>query len=81
MQMDFVAIKMGDVNGNARPSSLLTATDRTTEKAFEITTEDKALKAGESYTVSFKTEQLSSIQGYQFTLGYDNLKVEKLKSG
>ena len=81
MEMDFVAIKMGDVNGNAQPSSLIASTDRTTEKVFDITTEEKALKAGETYTVSFQTDQLASIQGYQFTLGYDDLKVEKLKSG
>lgn len=81
MEMDFVAIKMGDVNGNAKPSSLVTTTNRTTDKAFEITTEDKALKAGEVYKIAFNTDQLTTIQGYQFTLGYDDLKVEQLKSG
>jgi len=35
-QIDFVAIKIGDVNGNARPNSLIAAEDRTTANTFEI---------------------------------------------
>jgi len=81
MQIDFVAVKVGDVNGNARTNSLAQAEDRTTASIFEITTEDKVLKAGQAYTVPFSTIQLADIQGYQFTLGYDNLKLEKLNSG
>ncbi|MEM1119957.1 MAG: hypothetical protein AAGJ18_05875, partial [Bacteroidota bacterium] len=81
MVADFVAIKVGDVNGNARPNSLLAAEDRTTESTFEITTEDKPVKAGQTYELTFQTEQLAQIQGYQFTLAYDNLKLDKLHSG
>ena len=81
MAMDFVAVKIGDVNGNARTNSLVQAEDRNTKEIFEIQTEDKTLKIGETYSLIFSTTQLSKIQGYQFTLGYDNLKVSKLKSG
>jgi len=81
MEIDFVAIKMGDVNGNARPNSLIQAEDRTTAKTFEITTTDRVVKAGETYTIDYTTTQLSEIQGYQFTLSYEDLKVEQLKSG
>ena len=81
MDMDFVAVKVGDVNGNASTNSLAQAEDRTTTTTFEITTEDQELKAGQTYTVEFNTTQLNSIQGYQFTLGYDDLKLEKLNSG
>jgi len=81
MQVDFVAVKVGDVNGNARPNNLLQAEDRTATNTFEITTEDKVLKAGETYSLAFRTKQLANIQGYQFTLGYEDLKLEKLNSG
>ena len=80
-EIDFVAIKIGDVNGNARPSSLAVAEDRTTPKFFEIEVEDRALKAGETYTVEFSTKQLAEIQGYQFTMAYDELSINQLKSG
>jgi len=81
MEIDFVAVKIGDVNGNARTNSLVQAEDRTTASTFEITTTDKVLKAGETYDLAFSTEQLDQIQGYQFTLGYEDLKLEKLNSG
>jgi len=81
MQLDFVGIKMGDVNGNARPNSLVQAESRNTAKVFEILTEDVSLKAGETYELAFATRELSSIQGYQFTLAYEDLKLEKLHSG
>jgi len=87
MEMDFVAVKVGDVNGNARTNSLAQAEDRTTTSTFEITTEDKKLKAGETYSLAFSTEQLNTIQGYQFTLGYsgvagvENFGLHKMDDG
>jgi len=81
MEMDFVAIKMGDVNGNARTNSLMAAENRTTAKTFEIHTEDIALEAGATYNLVFATSQIGEIQGYQFTLAYNNLRLEKLQSG
>ncbi|MFK7982173.1 MAG: hypothetical protein AB8G86_19490 [Saprospiraceae bacterium] len=78
---DFVAIKIGDVNGNAKANSLMQGEDRTTDNTFEINVANKLLKRGETYTLDFTTKQLATIQGYQFTLGYDALKVEKLQSG
>ena len=81
MEMNFVAVKVGDVNGNARTNSLVQAEERTTASTFEITTEDEVLKAGETYRFAFTTKQLNQIQGYQFTLQYENLSVEKLNSG
>jgi len=81
MEMDFVAVKIGDVNGNARANSLLVAEDRTTTNVFEITTEDQTLKAGTTYSLTFNTKQLAEIEGYQFTLGYKALTVAKLRTG
>ena len=48
---------------------------------FSKYTTDQALKAGQTYTVEFNTTQLAKIQGYQFTLRYEDLKLEKLNSG
>ena len=81
MLADFVAIKIGDVNGNAVANSLVQADDRTTAKIFEISTIDKELKAGETYMFTFSTKQIKEIQGYQFTLAYNDLQIEKLTSG
>ena len=80
MVIDFVAIKMGDVNGNASTNGLSVIESRSTE-VFEIQTEDRVLKAGETYELAFTTEQLAQIAGYQFTMRFDKLKLEKLHSG
>lgn len=81
MQMDFTAIKIGDVNGNAKTSSLVDSEDRTTKATFTIETEDRNLVAGQTYTVDFSTQALTTIEGYQFTLGTGNLQFEQLING
>ena len=81
MQMDFMAVKIGDVNGNARANNVVQSEGRNTSKSFEITTEDRDLKARNTYSVTFSTSQLSNIQGYQFTLGFENMTFKKLING
>jgi len=74
---DFVAIKIGDINGTAMQH----ATVRTSPNIFNITLQDKILKAGEAYEVVFTTKELANIQGYQFTLNFNDISVEHLKEG
>ncbi len=81
MEMDFTAVKIGDINGNARTNSLQNAENRSTTEAFLINTPEMELTAGQTYTVTFSTEQLQSIEGYQFTLGMGNLQFEQLSNG
>ena len=80
MEMDFVAVKIGDVNGNAQTNKLAGGEIRTTPAIFEINIDDIEVKAGMTYTANFSTRQLSQIQGYQFTLAYQDLKLEELTS-
>jgi hypothetical protein len=81
MEMSFVAIKVGDVNGNAQPNALMMTEERTSADIFEIIAQDRDLKAGVSYQIDFTTKALHTIQGYQFTLAYEDLKVEQLIGG
>ena len=79
MAMDFTAVKIGDVNGNARPNSLHEAEVRTSPEVLELQVAEQYLKAGNTYEVVFTTEQLADIQGYQFTLNFDDLRVDKVQ--
>jgi hypothetical protein len=72
---DFVGIKVGDVNGNADPLELTQVDDRTFIDQLKFQTEDQSLKAGESYTVNFKSNNFDAI-GYQFTLNFDPTALE-----
>ena len=79
-QMDehFVSVKVGDVNGNAVTSSLMSTDDRTAGTLlFDV--EDRAVKAGETFTVTFKASE--KVQGYQFTLNHAGLELVDVKPG
>ncbi len=67
---EFVALKVGDVSGNADPSNLQVG-DTRTEEALTFTVQDQKLLAGETYTVDFTTEDFKNLVGYQYTLNYD----------
>lgn len=70
VRADFVAIKMGDVNGNASANGAVAAEIRG-NKAMTISTEEQQLQSGQNYTIVFKAKDLAKIQGYQFTLSID----------
>jgi len=72
---NFVAMKVGDVNGSATANSLMAGEDRTAGTLmFDV--EDRAVKAGEEFEVTFKAAAAS--QGYQMTLNLNGLSVSEL---
>ena len=79
--MDFVAIKIGDINGSAQVSNLQESTSRNSKEIFTIEIEDRLLEAGKNYDISFTSDQIKEIQGYQFTLAYDDLSVTNVQPG
>jgi hypothetical protein len=75
---DFVAIKVGDVNGSAIANAQQKATDRTAGTLlFDV--QDRTVKAGDEFTVHFKATQ--KVQGYQFTMSFVGLEVLDIKPG
>ena len=68
--VNFVGVKVGDVNGNAQANSLLGAESRSVAGTFELTTAEQFVSAGQQVTVSFTADQLANIEGYQFTMNY-----------
>jgi hypothetical protein len=74
---DFVAVKVGDVNGTAIPNALVTADDRTASTLlFDV--EDRLVKAGETFTVNFRSTERT--QGWQFTMNLAGLEVTDISS-
>ncbi|MBK7476777.1 MAG: hypothetical protein IPI11_12470 [Haliscomenobacter sp.] len=67
---NFIAVKVGDVNGNALANSLVR-----TAGSFSLNADDVQMKAGNEYRIAF-TGDLSQIEGYQFTMGFDRNLVE-----
>ena len=75
---DFVAVKTGDVTGDAYNDLILPNTVGT----FTLNVDDRALVAGNEYEIEFTTAQLANVQGYQFTLNYGNaIELVDLRAG
>jgi hypothetical protein len=71
-------VKVGDVNGNAVTSTPDEHEDRTAGTLlFDV--EERSVKAGETFTVNFKAAE--KVQGYQFTMNYNNLEVMDIVPG
>ncbi len=81
MDVDFVGIKIGDINGNAAANSLLGAESRTTTGALTFNVADRFVEAGETVTVDFTSANIAAAQGYQFTMNFSGLTFNKLEEG
>ncbi len=73
---NFVAVKVGDVNGSAKANNLVgDASDRSAGTlVFDVT--DATLVAGETKTVEFKAQDIANINAYQFTMNFDKEALE-----
>ncbi len=80
MKIDFVAVKVGDLNGNAIPNSLLGAEVRNTTGTLNLNVADRFVKAGETVTVEFAAD-LANTSGYQFTMHFNGLQMIDLVEG
>ena len=74
MVNDFMAIKVGDLNGNATSNGLQTG-DTRSEEVLIITTEDQILEAGELYELAFSADNFVDLKGFQFTIDYNPLAI------
>ena len=72
---DFIAIKTGDVTGNAIASEYDLG-DLRSEGEMNFVVNDELMKAGEDYQVAFTSKDFNSILGYQFTLNFDEQVVD-----
>ncbi|RMG84972.1 MAG: HYR domain-containing protein [Bacteroidetes bacterium] len=74
LDADFVAIKVGDVNGSANFSDN-SADNRNAAGTLVLRAQDRTVNANETYTVDF-TAGDADLLGYQFTLDFDNEALE-----
>ncbi|MBK9256850.1 MAG: T9SS type A sorting domain-containing protein [Saprospiraceae bacterium] len=72
MDVNFVAVKVGDVNGNAQANLLNSITESRTNSKLTLATENISFDAGSVIYVPVKVDQDAHITGFQFTLSFDN---------
>ena len=71
---EFLAVKIGDVSGNARANARQALAPRTLTGEFALVAADARLGAGEAHTVVFGASDLN-VAGYQLTLEWDPTAV------
>jgi hypothetical protein len=76
VEVDFIGIKLGDVNQTARPNSLVSGAPRSLNGTLELEMDEVALRQGETYSVPVYASALTEVDGYQFTLEFDQTLLE-----
>ncbi len=76
LNVDFVGVKIGDVDNSHNASNLLGTENRQKNGNLVFSIEDQKVKAGEEVTVEFKAKDFNEMVGYQFTLDFDEDQLE-----
>lgn len=72
--VNFIAIKVGDVSGNAAANSIVQAESRSNESPLQLTIEDQFLQTGKRYAVRLQLAD-QDYQGFQFSISHPNLSL------
>lgn len=73
---DFIGIKIGDVNGTVTPNQLMGGEVRSLDKEVVFNTPEHIFKANELVKVPVYADQLTRINGYQFTISFDTKSLK-----
>lgn len=73
--LDFVAIKIGDVNGTAVTNARPVPDDRTTDTLF-LDCKDRYVRQGEVFSIQFSTSEKAF--SYQSTMELDGLEIQEI---
>lgn len=82
--VDFVAVKVGDVNGSAVPNvSGGNTGSRNFAGELDFVVDEKSIEAGETFRVPFRASNFVNLTGYQFALQFnaEALKLEDIEMG
>jgi hypothetical protein len=71
MNIDFIGVKIGDVNGTVKPNELVGTQVRSLAGTLELEVEAQSYRAGEEVLVPVYARDFAGINGYQFTLHFD----------
>jgi hypothetical protein len=78
---DFVAVKIGDVDGSAIPNNLVSQEAEGRSGALVLNAQDATVESGESVELAITSEMFAEVLGYQFTLNVNGLNVTDVKAG
>jgi hypothetical protein len=75
MKIDFMSIKVGDVNGNVTANANDNTTESRSAQQFALNTVNASFTAGQIVEVPVMLTEANSVTGFQFTVGFDAEKL------
>ncbi|MEK7255917.1 MAG: cohesin domain-containing protein, partial [Bacteroidota bacterium] len=74
----FIAIKIGDINGNANPNfgGDNANEDRGSQSPLILEANEQSFQAGETVQATFRAKDFKQVAGFQFTLDFDPKQLE-----
>lgn len=81
MDANFIAVKIGDLNGNATANNLQESEVRNTRQTMTFDFTDRDLAIGETFTLDFNRTELQQITGYQMALAFTGLELLDIQEG
>lgn len=80
---DFIAIKVGDVTLDVDPNDANKVNGRTSGEAYIFDIKNQDFSAAKRVEVAFKTSDVSLVEGFQFTINFNEklLDFEQVASG
>ena len=76
MTTDFMAVKTGDVNGNAKANANALTTEHRSKDNIILTASEVSFTAGDDVIVPVSFENAQLLAGMQFTLSFDSKSLE-----
>ena len=81
MDNDLVAVKIGDVTGNAQANLNNANIEVRSSKTLDFVIEGQEVIAGETVEVTFSSENFEDVYGYQFTMELNGLEFASVQNG
>lgn len=78
LAIDFIGIKVGDVNGDANPGMLVGENEGRNNEVVYLTCKEEIMQAGERYTIPVSIKTSETLKGLQFTLSYEQSMLQFL---
>lgn len=71
MDIDFMAIKVGDVDGSATPNTLAGTDNRNMTETLTFAIDNITTEKGDIHQVDFRARDFDDVLGYQFAVNFD----------
>jgi len=79
MSEDFIAVKIGDINGNATANAAMRVETRSVGSLM-LLIDDVRVQKGDRIEIPVRAEQFDAISGFQFTIETSDIVIESIQS-